>query len=387
MKIALFNLSNFLRVIGSTEPYYVAKYLAERHELHVFIPRTPDADQLTLTPGATVHWVPIPRGVPTFVAYNLLVIFQMVGILRKCDIVYTYKGVVTPGVLMKLLWRKKWVCDFRSAPVEQDIEFRKITRRLSFFRWAIYRLGASFYKTFLRFSDLVVVISRDIANELVRSYHVRSERIHILPVGVDNRKFAKAGMRQNRDAEILTMAYVGSIAKHRGLDTVLQALGQIREGIPLKLVIAGNGAAEDIEWLKRLAQRLKVQEKIEWRGYIPHEEVPALLSECTVALSPLPDIAAYRVSVPAKVLEYLSAGKIVIASDIQAHRRLIEDRYNGLLFKAEDTNGLCDVLKMVHHSHESMKTIKHNAQESASKYDWNKLLPQLEGQLQRLNSS
>lgn len=387
MKIALFSLSNLFKVIGSTEPYYVAKYLAQNHELHAFIPRRYNGGATRETSRIAVRWVPILWGMPTFICYNFFVMFQMVGVLRQLDMIYTYKGVITPILLFKFLLGKKWVCDFRSAPVEQDIEFRKIAGRLPLSRWTIYRVGRLFYKSFLRYCDLVIVISEGVANELVKNYYVPSGKIHILPGGVDTGKFVKPDMGQNRDDETFKAIYIGSIARHRGLDTVIRALKQIERTIPLKLVIAGRGPTEDMKQLWRLAQELKVEEMIEWRGFIRHEEIPALLRECLVALSPLPDIAAYRVSVPAKVLEYLAAERIVVASDILAHRKLIENGHNGLLFKAEEPKTLADTIEMIYHNQELREQLQQHARESASQYDWNRLLSRLEERLQEVNRS
>lgn len=382
MKIALFNLTNFFQVIGSTEPYYVTKFLAKNHKLHVFIPKD-EKEKVTKTPpNVRVHRVPILRRIPTFISFNFLVMFQMLDVLWEVDIIYTYKGIFTP-ILLKFLFRKPWVCDFRSAPVEQQLEFQKLSGELSVGRKLIYQIGKSCYKILLRYSDLVMVISEEIGEEMITRYHVPSEKIQVVPVGVEIKKFSKE--KENHGAKSLKLVYIGSIAKHRGLDTVITSLKRL-QGMPfLRLVIVGDGPPQDVNALKEQAKSLQVKEMVDWKGYIPHEEIPQLLKKCSIALSPLPDLISYRVSNPVKVLEYMASGQAIIASDILAHRKLIRDGYNGLLFTPGNPDHLAAIIRRVCTNEKLRKNLQRNARDSVNEYDWKEILSSLELQLKKLS--
>lgn len=382
MVISIFNLTNFFKVIGSTEPYYLTKFLAKNHKLHVFIPKSEEGEVTKTPPNVRVHQVPILPSIPTFISFNFLVIFQMLSVLREIDIVYTYKGIVTP-ILLKFLFRKRWFCDFRSAPVEQQLEFQKLSGELSVGRKLIYQIGKSCYKILLRYSDLVMVISEEIGEEMITRYHVPSEKIHVVPVGVEITKFSKE--KENHEAKLLKLVYIGSIAKHRGLDTVITSLKRLQGMSFLKLVIVGDGPLQDVNALKEQIKSLQVKEMVDWKGYIPHEEIPQLLKKCSIALSPLPDLISYQISNPVKVLEYMASGQAIIASDILAHRKLIRDGYNGLLFTPGNPDHLAAIIRKVCTNLELRKRLQRNARDSVNKYDWKEILSSLELKLKKLS--
>jgi len=123
---------------------------------------------------------------------------------------------------------------------------------------------------------------------------------------------------------------------------------------------------------------------IEWRGLIPHSKIPALLKECDIGLCPLPGLEAFKVSVPIKVLEYLAAGIVVIASDILAHRKLIQHSKNGLLFNPGDSYRLSSFILQVYHDCDLRSKLRFAAIESVKEYDWKVLLESFNTRLEAL---
>ena len=380
MKISLFALSDFFKVQGATEPYYVWQYLFQRHKVIAFLP---GQDRKRAETGVYRVWR--LKGLPTFVSYNLFVLPRL--FCREClrtQIVYTYKGIVTPVLLLVFLFGKRWVCDFQTSPLNQEIEFRKLKGSLSPFRRLAYRLGRLFYRLTLRRCDLVVAISEEVKQELIEEYGVPEEKVHLQPLGVDLDLFSpqeeppdpKKGLR---------LVYIGAIARQRGLDTVIQALALLKEqGIPAELVIVGQGMQDDIRRLQDLAKDKDVAERVLWQGYVPHRRIPRILETCHIALSPLPPLRAYEVSSPAKVFEYLAMKKVVIATDILAHRKIIRHGENGLLVPPGDPEALAQAIASVYHDEALRRRLAENARESVKPYEWKQMLGVLERRLREL---
>jgi len=380
MKIAFFALSNFLDVQGATEPYYVYKHFSRSCSVIAFVCSTKK-----ISPDSHVFGIkPWPR-LPTFIAYNLKILpYLFSKAVRSVDIIYTYKGVITPILVWKLLFRRKWVCDFRTSPVAQELEFRRINKALSPFRRGAYAAARLFYRLTLRYCDLVVAISEEVKQELIDGYNVPEERIHLQPLGV-NLELFKPQSEPPGPKEGLRLVYIGAIVRQRGLDVVLQALSKLKEqGIPAQFIVVGRGPATVIQELKGLAEELSVSDRVVWRGYVPHEEIPRILEACHIALSPLPPLQAYEVSSPGKIFEYLAMKKVVIATDILAHRKIIRHGENGLLVPPQDPEALAQAIASTYHDDALRRRLAKNARESVKSYDWNRMLAELERRVREL---
>ena len=381
--IGLFSLRDHSDVIGATEPYYVSEYLATRRVLYAVVP---SGGRRAVSGKVAYDVLRVPRlfGLPPYVSFNLLAPLRSFHRLLRTDLIYTYKGVFTPALLAKWILRRRWACDFRSSPVAQDLEFRMVTHRLTWWRRLVYRLEKTLYRVILRGCDLVVAISPGVAEELVNHYHVSIDRVFVLPVGVDLDRFRAIPYEEIASPEQLTMCYVGALAKHRGLETVLEALSRVSAEVPARLILAGDGPEEDVRALKQEAARLGLDDRVVWRGYIPHEQIPGLLSEAMISVSPLPDLQAYRVSVPAKVVESMAAGAVVIASDIPAHQRLLTDGVEGLLFPPGDAIRLAELALRVYRDSNLRLKLQRAAQDGVQEYAWDRLLDGLDQKLQEL---
>ncbi len=79
-------------------------------------------------------------------------------------------------------------------------------------------------------------------------------------------------------------------------------------------------------------------------GTVPHGQVPQYLSLMDVVFSPYRgDYLFYGSSM--KLLEYMAAGKAVVATALGQIKELVQNGYNGLLYEAEDWATLADHLE------------------------------------------
>jgi glycosyltransferase involved in cell wall biosynthesis len=126
--------------------------------------------------------------------------------------------------------------------------------------------------------DRVVVHTRSGAEQLER-FGVPPERIVRIPHGTFNAPPA-ASIEPPRGR---TLLFFGLIRHYKGLDVLIRALPDIPDA---KLVVAGD-PVDSVKDLKRAAWRSDVAERIDWRlGYLPDEEVGALMQEATIAVFP-----------------------------------------------------------------------------------------------------
>jgi glycosyltransferase involved in cell wall biosynthesis len=126
--------------------------------------------------------------------------------------------------------------------------------------------------------DRVVVHTRRGAEQLA-SLGVPPERVVRIPHGT----FNAPEVTPLEQPSGRTLLFFGLIRRYKGLDTLVQALA----GIPFATLIVAGDPLDPVAPVKQLANELGVADRIEWRlGYLPAEEVEALMREATVTVFP-----------------------------------------------------------------------------------------------------
>lgn len=131
--------------------------------------------------------------------------------------------------------------------------------------------------------------------------------------------------------------YFGRLSKEKGVSVLLNALSETK----YKLKIAGEGPEETK--LKALSTRLELNERIEFLGFKSGQELDNLISGAKAIIIP----SVWYENMPLNMLEAMTRGKIVIASDIGGMPEIINDGQNGLLFKPGDKDDLIAKIKLL----------------------------------------
>ncbi|MEZ4647882.1 MAG: glycosyltransferase [Candidatus Eisenbacteria bacterium] len=119
------------------------------------------------------------------------------------------------------------------------------------------------------------------------------------------------------------MAFSGSPSLWHGGDVLLDAFLEARETIPsLRLLFVGEGPEKKA--LEKRARKKGVDAFVTFTGAVPHEQVPELLAASDVLTAPYLPHDDFYFS-PLKVLEYLAAGRPVVASGIGEIWELVDD--------------------------------------------------------------
>ena len=128
--------------------------------------------------------------------------------------------------------------------------------------------------------------------------------------------------------EKVNILYVGAFTKQKGIDLLLKAFKNIKND-NINLHMLGDG--ELLEEMKSLA---KDDERIVFYGR--REDVEQFYLNASFVVVPSVDGEGSS----GVIKESFAAGKLVIASDLNANRELIADRVNGLLFKCGSEHDL-----------------------------------------------
>lgn len=163
-------------------------------------------------------------------------------------------------------------------------------------------------KLAVRAVDAVISVSRPLVE--LRKKQGAKEVLY-LPNGVDFAYFSQANVQRGDHPP--TLLYVGSLETNWGVDLPIRAMPLILKEIPgARLLIAGKGRDEDE--LKSLAQSLGVGDTVEFLGFVPYKELPALMARADIGIATSREDIFRQYASPLKLVEYMAAGLPVICS-------------------------------------------------------------------------
>lgn len=190
----------------------------------------------------------------------------------------------------------------------------------------IYRIITSEMPTY-RSCSIVLSCSSHNANRIRKFYRIKKEKIMIIHNWVDTSKFTpapkvrKLGRRRwHCTGNGLTLLMVGSLYLPKGFQVAIRSFSKfIKSYKDANLLIAGSGRHEKI--LKDLAQKLglTIDGNIHFLGEVRHSDLPLLYNASDVFLMP----SLFIEVLPYTLLEAMSCGLPVIASDIAANREAL----------------------------------------------------------------
>ncbi|MDR1151055.1 MAG: glycosyltransferase family 4 protein [Bifidobacteriaceae bacterium] len=205
-----------------------------------------------------------------------------------------------------------------------------------------------------------IAVSEDARRTLVD--HVGGDAV-IIPNGVHVRTFADA---EPRDAwrgtpDRPTVAFLGRLDEPRkGLDVLLRALPDIRAAVPgLRVLVAGRGEVGT----KALGA---CAESVEILGPVSEEDKSSLLASVDLYVAPHTGGESFGIV----LVEAMSAGAGVVASDLGAFRRVLDDGALGTLFATGDCAALARAVIGRVRDKPGTRDVARAAAEAVSRYDW-----------------
>jgi len=187
------------------------------------------------------------------------------------------------------------------------------------------------------------ITGRIAVSELARQVqveHLGGDAV-IIPNGVDVGFYADATPFDGYPRPGGTIGFIGRFDEPRkGMPILLEAFAALSDSHPdLKLLVAGTGDAEEL-----LADvPPEVAARIELLGRVSEEDKARLLSSVDVYCAPNTGGESFGII----LTEAMSAGAAVVASDLDAFRRVLDGGTAGALFPVGDAAGLAVALAEV----------------------------------------
>ena len=186
----------------------------------------------------------------------------------------------------------------------------------------------------LRTATKVLVSNNDTSEIIINEYGVLPEKIAIIPNGVDLSLFNSSSQKNPKK-----VVFVGAMYHHRGLDVFLEAIPKIIKKIPdAKFILLGSG--NELEKLKDIVSAKKLENSVEFKGWIRREKIPENISDAAIGIGPLRLTSVTSRALPIKVLEYMATSLPIIAQKGTLPNDVLVNEKNGYFIDgAEDLAG------------------------------------------------
>ena len=223
----------------------------------------------------------------------------------------------------------------------------------------------------LHLSDAIICPSH-VTRDYLSSLGVDRKRVTVIPNGVNPSDFSPSNLPA-RESRVPVLLYIGTLADWQGLDVVVKSLPHILEKHPVQLRIVGRGRSRQRKLLAKQIRKLGVDEHVVVEPAVPHHEVPALVAESDICVAPLGlnDRNVTQGACPIKVLEYMAAGRPLLASNMPIVRELVREDVDALLFSPNDPEDLARQVLMLLDDLELSKRLAESASQRAlTKFTW-----------------
>jgi glycosyltransferase involved in cell wall biosynthesis len=139
----------------------------------------------------------------------------------------------------------------------------------------------------------------------------------------------------------VNLLFLGHITEKKGVFDLLNVLGANRESFGKKVTFTIGGIGDE-EKLNKAITEYNFDGEVKFAGWVSGKKKAELLNKCDVYVLP-----SYNEGLPISILEAMSYGKPIIATQVGGIPEIVKHGYNGWLFKPGDKQALGNIIDEV----------------------------------------
>ena len=227
--------------------------------------------------------------------------------------------------------------------------------------------------------DRVVVATEHELRLLGDLYGVPSRSVAVIPPGVDRDRFrprdrmtARAELGLDAGARILLSA--GRIERPKGLDVLIEALGEmtVRDGVQLLIIGGDERSVAEVARLRQIAVDAGVSDLVRFVGSVTHEQIGAYYNAADVVVMP----SRYE-SFGLVAAEAMASGVPVVASRVGGLASTVSDGNTGYLIPWRGPGPFAEKLDLLLENEPLRRRLGETAAVAMRVYDWRSVAAQL----------
>lgn len=226
---------------------------------------------------------------------------------------------------------KRSEVQFRAASALSQTSTMRNTEYMKRIRTVVDRIG--YLKDVVNSTDRVISPTRLNRDLMIRN-GINPTLIHLSPYGMDTSDISAVPLSPVRPS-VPRIGYIGSLAPHKGPDILIKAFKNIPQAAKVELKVYGS-PSRDPRYFEQLEELAGDDRRISFAGTFDPGDTGRILSEIDVLVVP----SRWYENTPLVVYSAFASGTPVVATDLGGLSEVVEHDVNGLLFDAEDVQGL-----------------------------------------------
>jgi glycosyltransferase involved in cell wall biosynthesis len=279
-------------------------------------------------------------------AYSLLLNTALAQALTRLDERWGIDAIYERSSLWS--WSALQFARERDLPFILEVNAPLVKEQATWRELSLQPIAAGLERLLMREADAISVPASGLRQH-IETVAGRRRGIHVLPNGVDLALFRNPqpppeALRARLQGRFVVV-FLGSLKPWHGIENLCRAFRKLYSKVPAAhLLVIGDGPM--LGYLENTAAEIG-GDTITLTGPVAHQAVPGLLELAAVGVAPYPQLEEFYFC-PLKVIEYLTAGLPVVASDLGDMARLVEHGRTGLLVPPGDPRALADALIDLH---------------------------------------
>ncbi len=245
-------------------------------------------------------------------------------------------------------------------------------------------------RTAVRSADRIVAASEIELADLASLYGADPAKVRVIPLGVDTQLFrplrqSDARAALGRDACEDTILFVGRIEQIKGIDVLLEAVGQLLRRRPdlrrrVCLVIVGGATdpnadgseSEKVAELRRMVEAHGIRDSVDFVGSLDQRELACFYAAADVCAVP-----SLTESFGLVALEAMACGTPVVATRVGGLQTVVTDE-SGLLVPPGDSSALSEAIAQLLDDMELRTRLSAGARARAQSFTWQRVADAIE---------
>lgn len=219
-----------------------------------------------------------------------------------------------------------------------------------------------FHKWQRKHTDAIVCVSKLVYGLQTEGLSPQEKsKFYLVYNGIDPDRFRHV-MRKERAGRQFIIGYAGRIARDKGLDTLIEAYGNLREKDDFRIVVAGS---DEKNYKREIEIKIKnegIEEKVEFLGQITD------MSEFYSRIDALVLPSRAREAFGLVLCEAMYCGVPVITTDSGAQKEIICDSRYGVIVKKGDAGAIAQGLENLQQNDDYYVAVVKAAKERVQKY-------------------
>ena len=277
------------------------------------------------------------------------------SILNDYDVVNVHVESTFLQVVLDVFKGKTLVTTVHGFPILEDL--KALESNFSFHKLLhLITISPQHLITLVKLVDkshLTVTLSDQLKRMIMEFFSISSERLITIPNGVDTKLFKPI---KPEKAHAITckltlhrcgkesinkriLLYLARLEPRKGADILIKALARLHRKDWFLLLVGPVEQPGYVKYLKKLAEKLGIHDKVCITGSVPRNIAPALYSSSYVYVLP-----SLFEGLPASILEAMACKTPVIASKVGGIPEVVVNGYNGILVEPNSIMGLSEAI-------------------------------------------